>query len=166
MFRLRQDAEEWMSNIASSHPISSKFDLFYLCLLVGFASGRMSDPREDGRNAPEFIRIFIEDYKPSQHLIIALLIIVELGRFGISLSEKESVRNCIRQLVKPDSQTGLTDEGINLLNQYASGGFDEIMSNIGNSKPYRTEIFLQNIVKITRKLLDDNEKWNSMIESN
>lgn len=166
MFRLRQDAEDWMDKIASAHPISSKFDLYFLCVLVGIASGRMSNPREDGRNAPEFIRVFIEDYKPSQHLIIGLLIVAELGRLGISMNEKDSVRDCIRQLVKPDSQTGLTDEGVDALNQYASGGYDQIRSKIGISKPYQTEVFLQHIVDLTRDNLDNNKTWQSTVQSN
>ena len=166
MFRLRQDAEEWMQKIASSHPISSKFDLYYLCVMVGLAKGEMSNPRENGRNAPEFVRVFIEDYKPSQHLIVALLIVAELGRLGITMSEKESVRNCIKRLVKPDSQTGLTDEGIETLNKYASGGFDCIRAKYGYSKPQKTEVFLQNIVNLTRELLEDNRNWISAVEIN
>ena len=35
-FRLRTDAEKWFSEIAD-HPGTLKFDLYYFCLMAGFA---------------------------------------------------------------------------------------------------------------------------------
>ena len=39
-FELRKDAERWFRHIAAELP--TKFDLYYFCLLAGFATGRKS----------------------------------------------------------------------------------------------------------------------------
>ena len=162
MFRLRVDAEEWMRHVAPPNdPIDSKFDLYYLCLLVGLAGRRKSNPKTEGRKATDLVNYFIEDYKPSQFLIISLLIVAELGRLGINLDERKSVRKRITKLVKPNSQSGLTDYGMEMLNQYASGGFDLILSK-RYTPPYNTEDLLRTILALTKELLNDNSYWKSM----
>lgn len=144
-FRMRQDAERWFSEIEGRAPIRTKFDLFYFCLMAGLMAGRRSDPTAGGRSAPEFVNTFIEDYRGAQRLIIGLLIVAELKRLGINLEEKTSVRRTIQVLVEPHSPTSLTDEGMRLLNSYASGGYDYI-SEQRSSKPYMVEEFLRDFV--------------------
>jgi hypothetical protein len=154
-FRLREDARRWFSEIEKTAPIKSQFDLFYFCLMTGLMSGRRSDPTHGGRSAPEFVQVFIEDYRAAQRLIIGLLIVAELQRLGINLHEKASVRETIRTLVDPQSPTNLTDEGMRLLNAYASGGYDYI-SEIRESKPYTVEEFLRDFVGIIGKAASEN----------
>jgi hypothetical protein len=159
-FRMRQDAEKWFSEIEGKAPIRSKFDLFYFCLMAGLMAGRRSDPTHGGRSAPEFVNAFIEDYRGSQRLIIGLLIIAELKRLGINLHEKVSVRKTIRDLVEPHSLTSLTDEGMRLLNSYASGGYDYI-SEQRSSKPYTVEEFLRDFVRLIGEATAVNAHWVS-----
>ncbi|MDE0309706.1 MAG: hypothetical protein OXI60_07755 [Acidiferrobacterales bacterium] len=165
MFRLRQDAEDWLKHIASTKPLKTKFDLNYLCLIVGLASGFKSEPQKNGKVAQEFVDYFVEDYKDAQYLIIGLLVVAELGKNGIDLDEKKSVRDQIRKLVNPESQTKLTSKGIDELNRYASGGFDFLRQQYGISKPYHTAEFLLFIATLTKQTLDESQIWNSMIGS-
>jgi hypothetical protein len=157
-FRLREDARKWFSEIEGKPPIKTQFDLFYFCLMAGLTSGRRSEPTHGGRSAPEFIQTFIEDYRAAQRLIIGLLIIAELQRLGIDLHEKASVRKTIQGLVDPQSPTNLTDEGMRLLNAYASGGYDYI-SEVRTSKPYTVEEFLRDFVGLVGKAAADNPGW-------
>lgn len=157
-FRLRDDARKWFSEIEGKAPIKTQFDLFYFCLMAGLTSGRRSEPTHGGRSAPEFIQNFIEDYRAAQRLIIGLLIVAELQRLGINLHEKASVRKTIQDLVDPQSPTNLTDEGMRLLNAYASGGYDYI-SEMRSSKPYTVEEFLRDFVGLVGKAASDNAGW-------
>jgi hypothetical protein len=157
-FRLRQDAEKWFSEIAGKAPVRSKFDLFYFCLMAGLMAGRRSDPSQSGRAAPEFVNTFIEDYRASQRLIIGLLIIAEVNRLGINLQEKAAVRQTIRDLVDPHTPTGLTDEGMRVLNTYASGGFEYICEQRA-SKPYHVEEFLRDFVALIEGATAGNPHW-------
>jgi hypothetical protein len=159
-FRLREDARKWFSEVEGKPPIKSLFDLFYFCLMAGLLAGRRSDPTHGGRSAPEFVQTFIEDYRAAQRLIIGLLIIVELKKQGIDLHEKASVRKTIQTLVDSQTPTNLTDEGMRLLNAYASGGYDYI-SEMRSSKPYTVEEFLRDFVGLIGNAATDNPDWPS-----
>ena len=45
-FYLRNDTEQWFSHIKEQAPIETKFDLYYFCLMMGFATGRTSVPSQ------------------------------------------------------------------------------------------------------------------------
>lgn len=144
-FRLREDAEKWFAKIGRTGPIKTDFDLYYFCLMAGFASGRSVDPANGG-STREFVKGFIDDYKPAQRLIIGLLIAAELRKGKIDLAEKQAVRNTIRRLVDPQSGNGLTDEGMKRLNWYASGGYEFLAEK--RDKPYAAEDFLRDYVTL------------------
>ena len=109
-FRLRDDAEKWFSNVDKG----SKFDLYYYCAIVGLITNKRTEPT--GVNVTDVVSYFINDYKASQNLIIGLLIISELKRAGINITEKAAVREEIQSLVSPRGGNDLTDRGVQLLN--------------------------------------------------
>ncbi len=158
-FRLRQDAKKWFAEISGKQPFKVDFDIYYFCLMAGLVSGRRSEPTQGSRLAPEFVNNFTEDYLAAKTLIVGLLIIAELTHLGIDLHEKQDVRNTIHGLVDPVSQTGLTDEGMRLLNQYASGGYDYFAEK-RSSKPYHAEEFLRDFVQLVGSAIDENNLWN------
>ena len=102
-FRLREDAEQWFSALDGKEPTKTKFDLYYFCLMAGLASGRTSDAA--GLGAREIVDDFIQDYQPAQRLLIGLLVVAEVRKGGIDLSEKEAVRAVFSRLVTPESKT-------------------------------------------------------------
>jgi hypothetical protein len=102
--------------------------------MLGFAAGRKADA-----SGPEFVGYYVDDYKSSQRLICGLLIIAELKRLGINMTEKAAVRKVIADLFDPNSATGLSDEGMRSLNQYASGGF--VYLNENREKPHHADEF-------------------------
>lgn len=140
-FYLRNDTESWFSHIKDQRPLETKFDLYYFCLMLGFAAGRKSSPSERSATT-EFQKNFVKTYIPVQKLIIGLLINAELKRLGIDATEKDQVYNLLTSLVDPENQTKLTETGINKLNEYASGGYD-ILSEELPSKPYTVEEFFR-----------------------
>ena len=157
-FRMRQDAENWFSNIRDQKPIQTKFDLYYFCLMVGLATGRRSDPVKRCPTVTDFVDNFVKDYKPYQRLIIGLLIRAELSRQGISVNEKDEVRRLFVELVDPMSPTNLTDTGMERINEYSSGGYDYLAEKL-NSKPYHVEEFLRTYSKLLRNAVDQSVHW-------
>ena len=136
--------------------------MYYFCLMVGLATGRRSDPGSAGRSAPEFISYFIDDYKPARRLITGLLIIAELNRHGINVSEKTEIQKLIKRIVDPhQSQTGLTEEGEKLLNGYASGGY-EYLAERRDAKPYSAEEFLRDYHVLISEELEKNPFWEKI----
>ncbi|MBW4692624.1 MAG: hypothetical protein KME27_12750 [Lyngbya sp. HA4199-MV5] len=161
-FRMRQDAENWFSNIRDQKPIKTKFDLYYFCLMVGLATGRRSEPTKRGSEVTDFTDNFVSDYKPYQRLIIGLLIRAELSRSGISVTEKDEVRKLFVDLVNPQNPTNLTDAGMDRLNEYSSGGYDYLAEKL-DSRPYHVEEFLRTYAKLLRGAIEQNSSWQEPV---
>jgi hypothetical protein len=140
-FRMRNDARVWFSQISGFAHFKVDFDLYYLCLMAGFASGRSS---ETGPST-EMVDHFVEEYKPASRFLIGLLVIAELKKGGIDVSEKQPVREQFKRLVAPHSPNQLTDEGMRRMNAYASGGYD-FLSEQRDIKPHSGEEFLRDYV--------------------
>lgn len=157
LFRIRQDAENWFSNIKNQKPIQTEFDLYYFCLMLGLATGRKSNPSD--RCADWEIGYFINDYKTSQRLIIGLLIRTELSRLGIEVTEKKEVRQLFNELVDPTSRSHLTELGMDRLNEYSSGGYDYLAEKL-SSKPHYVEEFLRTYDKLLKEAVDSNSDWS------
>lgn len=157
-FRMRQDAENWFSNIRDQKPIRTKFDLYYFCLMMGLATERRSDPAKSCPDYTDFTDNFVGDYKPYQRLIIGLLIRAELSRRGVSVTEKDEVRKFFVDLVNPQNPTNLTDTGMDRLNEYASGGYDYLAEKL-DSRPYHVEEFLRTYANFLREAIEQNPHW-------
>ena len=160
-FRMRQDAEDWFSNIKEQKPIQTKFDIYYFCLMIGFASGRYSTPIVKCKQVTDFVDNFVKDYRPYQTLIIGLLLRAELSRLGIGIKEKEEIIKILLDLVDPKNITQLTDQGMDRTNEYASGGYD-YLAEILDSKPYRVEEFLITYTNILTEAVNNNSKWHTL----
>ena len=142
-FRLRNDAKAWFKQIATFEHFNRDFDQYYCCLMVGFASGRSNE------KAPttEMVDYFVDGYQEASDFLVGLLIIAELKKGAIDLSDRAAVRDMFKRLVNPRSTNQLTDMGMQRMNAYASGGFD-YMSESRELKPYSGEAFLQDYAKL------------------
>ena len=160
-FRLRQDTLEWFKKIEGQKPIETMFDLYYFCLMVGLATGRTSIPAKRCPDYSDFIDRFVMTYRPYQRLIIGLLLRAELAHFGVSVKERDEVSKTVIDLVEPNSQTNLTDRGMERLNEYASGGFDYLSEKL-DTKPHNIENFLRVYVETVREAVEQSRIWNSV----
>jgi hypothetical protein len=158
-FRLRQDVEDWFSQIHKQKPIETKFDLYYFCLMLGLAAGRSSQPSARCSNISEgFVDNFVMAYRPYQRLIVGLLLTAELSSLGVTLDESDFVRKKLLELVAPNAPTNLTEVGMAKLNEYSSGGFDYLTEHM-EAKPYHVEEFLQSYAQLVRDAVAGSEAW-------
>lgn len=132
-FKFRKDAEEWFNHISNRAPLSTKFDLYYLCLLAGIAGQHFSPPKD----AQGFVDHFIEDYTSVSHLLMGLIILAEMKRWGIELQNRHDLSKLIDQLLCP---SGLSNDGVAICDSYASGGFELLIAEF--PRPYSLEEFL------------------------
>lgn len=146
-FRIREDAYKWFSEVEKSLPESTIFDLYYFCLVAGLISGRSSDPPSVGASTKEMVGYFVIDFKPAASFLIAMLVIAELKKGGIDVSEEGAVREVFRRLVTQGSESRLTDEGTRRMNAYASGGY-EYLAECRDQKPGSGEEFLRDFVTL------------------
>lgn len=142
-FRLRTDARAWFSQIQKFEQFKVDFDFYYLCLMAGLASGYVNE------EAPttEMVEAFVEEYKPASRFLIGLLVIAEMKKGGIDMSERTAVRTLFKRLVDPHSPNQLTDDGMRRMNAYASGGYD-FLAERRETKPFSGEEFLRDYVQL------------------
>ena len=158
-FRLRADAEGWFKHISKQSPFTTKFDTYYLCLLLGLACRRHSNPSDAG-DAPGFVSEFTSEYRMHQLSLVGLLLIAELTRFGTGPRDRVEVRRLLSDLVEPG---GLSAEGVARLNEYASGGFDHLQEVYGDIKPMAPEEFLPRFADILRDAIEGEETWRQSL---
>ena len=140
-FRIRNDARTWFKQIAGD--FNTEFDQYYFCLMAGFASARSN---ETGATA-EIVENFVDDYKEASRFLIGLLVMAELRKAGIDISERDAVREMFRRLISPHSPNQLTDEGMRRMNAYASGGYDFLAEN-REDRPFTSGEFLRDYAQL------------------
>ena len=148
-FRLRKDAEKWFREIAENPPFKVKWDIYYLCLMAGFAAGRSSESTA----ATDLTERFVEEYRPAKHFIIGLLVIAELKFTGVNRADKAQVRELFKKLVQPNGTNDLTDFGMRRMNAYASGGYEYLAEN-REQRPFYVEEFLQSYPAMIARVID------------
>jgi hypothetical protein len=148
-FRLRKDAEKWFREIADAPPFKVKWDVYYLCLMAGFASGRSSESTA----ATDLTERYVEEYRPARHFLIGLLVIAELKLTGVNRTDKAQVRELFKKLVQPNGTNDLTDFGMRRMNAYASGGWEYLAEN-RDQRPFYVEEFLQSYPALIARALE------------
>ncbi|WP_114954998.1 hypothetical protein [Sphingosinicella terrae] len=149
-FRIREDAYAWFSNVEKTLPNGTIFDLYYFCAVTGLVTGSSDDPVRAGMPTKEMVDYFVNDYKPSQSFLLAMLVIAELKKRKVDLSEEEEVRSTFRELIGGNGDSYLRDEGTRRLNAYASGGYDYLAERF-DQKPQSSEEFLRQFADIVGK---------------
>lgn len=143
-FHMRKDAEVWFRDLfVDQHnkkkPFEVKYDLYYLCLMLGLAHRQTSDPTASGRKTTGFIDHLPQTYKPTQRLVLGLLLRAELESEGVGIDEKEEVRKIINDLIDPAQ--GYSDQAVSRLNAYSSGGFDILVQALPDRPRTTPEFF-------------------------
>jgi len=127
-FSMSASAKKYYNKLKDSNIMKIQFDFYYICLLAGFAHERIKTVEGD-----EFLKSFPTDYTERRDQIIGTLLVTEIRRCGVDVNNKARVQELMLKLVKPDSQTRLSDEGEKLLNKYAEGGFSLIKEKFDDS---------------------------------
>lgn len=150
-FRLRHDAATWFRFLRNSGYYKMDFDLYYLCLLVGLTARRQE---EFGKSeGADLVEHFPGEYKASGGLIAGLLVCAEIEGKGIALEERDDVRRELRRLLDPESPSRLSDEGVLLMNRYASGGYDYICERL-EEPPRDVAAFLPRYMELLKSVRD------------
>jgi hypothetical protein len=160
-FRVRQDAESWFKHVKDAKQMKTMFDRYYLCFVLGIASGRKSTPEEKCDKVSDIVDYFVTEYRPYQRLIIGLLVRAELTRCGIAVNEKTDVTNFLMEYVDPSSPTQMTDAAMVKMNEYASGGFDYLTEKI-TVQPYSIEDLLSMYVLLLKNTIAESQSWSSL----
>ena len=123
--------------------------------MTGFADGR---PEIDGgHESSDLVDYFPGQYRSRGQLLVAQLIREELRRFKIKLDNQSEVRRKIRDLILAKSPSYLTDEGVKLMNAYASGGY-EVLLEYFDDRPRTLETFIRNYHKCLNEIAEKRAK--------
>lgn len=147
VFRIKRDAKKWFKDVTGSGPLSLDFDIWYLCLMAGLASGRKVDVPV--AETSELVDYFPGKFESRGRVIVAAFIGRELAQRGIKMTERKALHTAIAGLVSPRSPSHLSDEGMHEINRYAHGGFDYLVENF-DDRPRTLDTFLP----IYKQLID------------
>ena len=159
-FRMRPEVDDWFKNIFKQGPIQTKFDLYYLCLMMGLATGQS----EKAASGQDFVDYFVAEYKPVQRLILGLFIMAEIARLGLEVSDREDVRKLINGYLDPTNPAHLKEDGFAKLNDYANAGFNVIVKEQGDNRPHHVEVFVQWYAQALSNKVKGNPYWASFGE--
>lgn len=138
-FRIREDALTWLADVQRTLPNCEIWDLYYFCLMAGLSSGRSEELTAPAR---EMVDYFVNNYKPAESFVVGMLVVAELKRGRIDLTEEGEIRDLFRDLVDGSGSNPLTTEGMNRLNAYANGGYEYLAQKL-ETRPQSAEEFLQ-----------------------
>lgn len=149
-FQIRKDARKWFQAICPSSYYPLIFDAYYLCLMVGFASGRRN-PEIHSDRVDGFVDHFPGDFQFRRQLLVGLLVNAELQRLKIDLQDREDVYREIHNIVEPDSPSYLSNEGMMRMNVYVHGGFEILCESLGDP-PKSVEVFVRRYFRLLSDL--------------
>lgn len=137
-FKLRREAKDWFKDLEKD--LDRDWDMYYFCLLAGLAVEKKADGTNDEQTLNMYDR-FPTEYKDKSDLLLGLFTSVELKATGIDENNKKQTHEAISSLIEPRSLTGLSPNGLNLMNRYADFGFD-ILRDWFEERPRTLEAFL------------------------
>jgi hypothetical protein len=139
-FRMAPAARAWFSAVENEKgPMSTQFDAYYLCLLVGLKLSRRERPESDAKG---FIEYWIQDYDASREIVLGLILKSELDDRGIDVTDKDAVQSVCRALFTSNDRTRLTQEGMDVTNAIAFGGFKALQEATPQEKRPRSQFEL------------------------
>ena len=154
-FRMRPEADDWFRGVvATDGPIRTKFDQYYLCLMLGLATGR----NERAQSASDFVDYFVSDYAAVGRLLVALLVIAEAERLGVELGDKGDVKKLLDDYLDPQHPANLTEKGFQKLNDYANGGFNVLVESMPE-RPRHVEPFLHAYATTMTAKMNEGKGW-------
>lgn len=116
------------------------WDFYYYCALIGMKKHRISNEK-----MTEFHKTYTNTYQPLKYVITGLVVSSDLERTGESYT-KDNISNKFKRLVDPSSELVLNNEGVELLNQFAEGGYQYYIDRYpGTSEIYD---FISNVYTI------------------
>ncbi len=138
-FKLSKDARDWFAPaFRESHPMSTQFDQYYLCLLIGLKYKERA--KFDVGSA--FIDYWISDYNGIKELLLGLLLTSKLESMGIEVDERDAVQELCSGLFTQKDTTLLTQEGLSALDQIAHGGFKVLAESFPDDDRPRSQFQL------------------------
>lgn len=153
-FRIRSDCRTWFQRILNRSELKLLFDPYYLCFLIGIAAGQRTRPTEGGIDAAAFVDTFPRPYDQQHRLLLGLMLAAELRRTDIDVTDRASVNDIVNEMAGPG---GLTAAGVNMMNEYASGGFDVLITRYEGQEPWSLDEFMPRYLRILDALMSESK---------
>lgn len=153
-FRIRSDCRTWFQRLLGKSDLRILFDPYYLCFLIGVTAGKKRRPTEGGIDAAAFVDAFPRPYDQQQRLLLGLMLAAELRRVEVDVTDRASVNEIVNNLA---GVGGLTAAGVNVMNEYASGGFDELRIRYEGQAPWSLDEFMPRYLRIVDDLMAHSE---------
>ena len=153
-FRLRLEARRWFKDLRDRREFEIDFDAFYFCFIAGVTTMRKERVPLD--ETAELVAYFPERYNSRGRLLVGLFLNSELNVLGVSMDERREVHSAIAHLVTPEALNFLSDEGVRQFNQYAHGGYEQLIEWF-EDRPRSLETFVRSFKRKIDQSIEDKE---------
>jgi hypothetical protein len=160
-FRLLHTAKTYFKN-CSQGEYSTDWDSYYLCFMIGIAANRRASATNNNSNV--FLSRFIEPYNSAKSVFICLLTHADLIKMGDELKDREAVRQSIEKIIDPDAQTHLSEYAVDLMNEFAAGGYEHINETLPTQPAADPSYFILNWHEMLSSLIENNDSWVQTME--
>ncbi len=150
-FEITKEGDKYLERLnrnSSSGEFEIDWDFYYICSIIGMYHRRLKSDIES-ENLRELTRSFPQKYYNNKNYIIALLIEAEMYRKGVETRTRKELEEFMLNKVGK-GETGLSENGEELLNKYAAGGLEIIKEKIGRVEDLHT-FFLRIYEEILEK---------------
>lgn len=160
-FSISKGARKWFGEVSGEFTAlpgtraAPDFDAFYFCFVAGIAANRKKSlPTEE---TAQLVSRFPEAYRSRGSLLVSLFLSRELKNRGVDATERQRVRDVLSELVGPQAENLLSDEGVREFNRYSFGGFD-VLREWFDERPTSLETFLRSFKLRIDETFDTKER--------
>ena len=151
-FKLSKENRNWFKGISKN--FTTKFDMYYLCLMMGIASNNKSEADDAG----DLIEYWPAEYSNYSNFIIGLMLYVEAKNKGINITKKSTTIEHLNTFLDPDEQSKLSSKkGFTEANKYAHGGCEIMMSKL--QAPHLLGEFLKRYQELLKEEIQNNKNF-------
>ena len=125
-FRILTHAKDYFNNWPSKE--GTLWDQYYVCFILGIVGNKRGEVNQS--NSDEIVRYIIQPYIKSKSAFLGLLTYAHLRQLGHKIDDRKLVRDSIDKIIDPNAQNSFSDYAINLMNEFAAGGFQFLKENI------------------------------------
>ena len=138
-FRIHKECIDWFKNLRKlGKYFNTDFDSYYFSFLIGsLANQKKSFITNESNDLGPY---FISKYFNQKNIIIACLIRAEIINKGLDMDKRKHIEKQLIQILDSNTPADLSNNGYQLMNEFAYGGFIYLNENI-NTKPNTESAF-------------------------
>ena len=127
MYKAHSHLGKYFEKIKSNTFLTTQWDLFYLCFLIGLATNEKDSPQDETGGYRDIISNPTDGFREID--FYSTLIVQHLKNDELEITDKKNLKNRLERLIDLD-EGKLSEQGYKVFNEYAYAGFELLQTEI------------------------------------